>query len=446
MPTVTDMRHPRGLDFHQQRKVVMLRDDKNMSWEDIVDPDVGGVTNLQGKATCADVAKRAYQKFFKRGKIKAKYDYSKCGRKPWKLTPQVESYIVRKLHALRKKGICTSKTLQFLLAKEKALTVSDSAIRKFLTQNGYRWVPRSQKRKYTGPEMVVREKFAKRILRMSRADLRKELGLSIDGIVLAMPPTGVKLQPSLCLQIWMWAPRNRSGPKVGSHLFSLGQYLRFATSGRSTISHPTGDVARWNHCISGETHMWRKRNEAALPELAGDDPYVSQVPIERAVPLWGGISEGGCGPILFHRTKKCSVDEWIGAVKAGTVGALLRKLNPRTKDRPWRVLCDGEKFLHSKEARRAYQRHAISLWTLPPRSPDLNPIEKFWSWLRRELRRRDLQDYANKKVCLTKAKYIARVEQVLQTAKAQRVAANIAGGLKKVCKEVAEKGGAAAGS
>ena len=46
----------------------------------------------------------------------------------------------------------------------------------------------------------------------------------------------------------------------------------------------------------------------------------------------------------------------------------------------------------------------------------------------------------------TKAKYIARVEQVLQTAKAQRVAANIAGGLKKVCKEVAEKGGAAAGS
>ena len=74
MPTVTDMRHPRGLAFHQQRKVVMLRDDKNMSWEDIVDPDVGGVTNLQGKATCADVAKRAYQKFFKRGKIKAKYD------------------------------------------------------------------------------------------------------------------------------------------------------------------------------------------------------------------------------------------------------------------------------------------------------------------------------------------------------------------------------------
>ena len=84
--------------------------------------------------------------------------------------------------------------------------------------------------------------------------------------------------------------------------------------------------------------------------------------------------------------------------------------------------------------------------TIPPRSPDLNPIEKFWSWLRRELRRRDLQDYKNKKPCLTKTQYIGRVKQVLQTATAQRKAANIARGFRKVCKEVRDKGGAAARS
>ena len=99
------------------------------------------------------------------------------------------------------------------------------------------------------------------------------------------------------------------------------------------------------------------------------------------------------------------------------MGALLRKLNPKIKDRPWRVLCDGEIFLHSYEARAAYNR-----------------------------RRRDLEDYKNKKPCLGKAQYTDRVKQVLKTATAQQKAANIAAGFRSVCKEVVRKGGAAARS
>ena len=55
---------------------------------------------------------------------------------------------------------------------------------------------------------------------------------------------------------------------------------------------------------------------------------------------------------------------------------------------------------------------------------------KFWSWLRRELRNRDLSDYKQKKTCLTKAQYIVRVKDVLKTTKAQRVAARIAAGFR----------------
>ena len=97
----------------------------------------------------------------------------------------------------------------------------------------------------------------------------------------------------------------------------------------------------------------------------------------------------------------------------GLLGGLLRKPNPGIKERPWRVLSDGKKFLHSKAARSAYELRRVSLWKIPPRSPDLNPIEKFWSWLRKELRRRDLEDYKAKRPCLTKAQYIARVREVL---------------------------------
>ena len=79
-----------------------------------------------------------------------------------------------------------------------------------------------------------------------------------------------------------------------------------------------------------------------------------------------------------------------------------------------------------QSSKRARGGPSISLWKIPSRSPDLNPVEKFWSWLRRELRRRDLQDYRQKKACLTKAQYIARVRQVLGTEKAQQVAKRIA--------------------
>ena len=68
MPVVQDNRHPRGLDFNEQRKVVMLRDDKGMSWDDIVDPAKGGVVNRLGKPSCRDVVRRTYNKWFKRGK------------------------------------------------------------------------------------------------------------------------------------------------------------------------------------------------------------------------------------------------------------------------------------------------------------------------------------------------------------------------------------------
>ena len=57
-----------------------------------------------------------------------------------------------------------------------------------------------------------------------------------------------------------------------------------------------------------------------------------------------------------------------------------------------------------------------------------------------------MSDYKQKKTCLTKVQYIVRVKDVLKTTKAQRVAARIAAGFRKTCKEVDKKKGAAARS
>ena len=123
--------------------------------------------------------------------------------------------------------------------------------------------------------------------------------------------------------------------------------------------------------------------------------------------------------------------------------AALRQLRPHKRTKPWLILCDIEGFLTSKEAKKAHAEKGIALWQIPPRSPDLNPIEKFWGWLRREMRRRDLQDWNAKRPPLGRTAYRARLRAVLRSKKAQGVAGRLAAGLLNVCKEVLKKKGAA---
>ena len=98
---------------------------------------------------------------------------------------------------------------------------------------------------------------------------------------------------------------------------------------------------------------------------------------------------------------------------------------------------------HQHNSHPCHQRTKVRLWHIPARSPDLNPVENFWGWLRKELRRRDLADMVNRRPVLNKMAYRARDREVCRSAKAKHVAKNLAGGLRKVCKEVIEKEGAA---
>ena len=142
--------------------------------------------------------------------------------------------------------------------------------------------------------------------------------------------------------------------------------------------------------------MWRKRSEGNLPKLAGASDYLKQVPKERCIPLWGGLLEDGFAPILWYPGRKTNTEEWVQAIRTGKVAEALRFLNPRNKSGPWTILCDGESFLRAKAARVAYLAKKISLWDVPAKSPDLNPVEMFWGWLRRKLRLMGLADLRKK--------------------------------------------------
>ena len=168
--------------------------------------------------------------------------------------------------------------------------------------------------------------------------------------------------------------------------------------------------------------------------------------MKRALPIWGGISEDGFEPVLWHPTKKTNNQEWSAAVREGKLSTALRKLNPRQKSGPRRILCDNESFLRHKSCMEAYAKKRILIWDVPPKSPDLSPIEMFWGWVRRQLRLRDLDDLRRKRPLLGRMCYVKRVKALLQSQRAQRVAAQCARKLRSACIQVIKNQGAAAGN
>ena len=391
MPVVSYMQHPRGFDIPTQQRILVLRNAEKLTWPQIAER----VRNLEGKKPLPRLCANYYRKIHqKKGFCVSKYH--KCGpQKPYTVTKEVKKFLIKRLLSLRRSSWCTSLTLQHALAREMDVRISDGYIRKILQAKGYRWLPRRQKRLYSKKQREARVRFAQKVLHMTRNVLRASLSLTMDGTIVPMPP-----------------------------------------------SDPT---ERINFCRHGEECMWRKPSEAFKPSLSGKDDYHHQVPLSRAVPLWGGCSEGGFAVVTWHKGKKLTSEEWVAAVASGKLARAIRLVKPVKLNGPWVVLCDNEGFMKTKASTQACKVERVKLWHIPSRSPDLNPVERLWGWLKRKLRKMDLQDILQKRPVLGKTAYKARVRSVLASKKAQEIAATYARGFRKVCQTVVKKRGAASG-
>ena len=99
--------------------------------------------------------------------------------------------------------------------------------------------------------------------------------------------------------------------------------------------------------------------------------------------------------------------------------------------------------MRAKDVVKEYKKKNVVMWTVPSKSPDLNPIEKFWAYLRKKLRAMDLKDANAGRPVLGKTAYRARIARVVKTMTSQRVAKNIALSFRRACAEVVKKKGAA---
>ena len=383
-----------SLDYRNQRKVAVYRDVRKMAFRDIAKK----VKNLAGERPSHALCARVYNELDEDEGCRV-YKYGNCGRKAWKSSPQVENFLERTLLKLRKSTVCTSTSLQAVLMRGKGVKLDTSYIRKILRKRGYRWLPRCQKMKYSPEVAAARTRFAKEVAKMSAKALQGWLAFSMDGVILTIPP-----------------------------------------------KDPTD---RHNYCWEGVSNMWRKPGEAAHPELAGSDPYSKQVPLSQAIPLWGGIGPGGFAPVTYHKNKKLKAVDWERVLKKDGLGKAVRAVQRKRvpKSARLRVVCDNEGFLKSSLAKKLYRPNGVFLTHVPKRSPDLNPVEKYWAWLRKELQKKDLQDLKAGRPVLTKAAYRRRVQQLTQTKRSHEAAKKILIGLRGVCRTILKKGrGAASGT
>lgn len=183
MVRVSENVHPRGLDFSNQRKVVVLRDVYSKSFVDIAQE----VRNVAGGRPSPRTCCQYYQRFSTVAGWK-KSQYHQCGRRAWKLTADVRRFLLQRLKKLRQEGLCACKLLQTELARQKGICVEVSTVQKFLKSQGYKWLPRAQKRRYTAVHMRERKAFAHAVLSLGVCRLREKLSFSMDGCVLPLPP------------------------------------------------------------------------------------------------------------------------------------------------------------------------------------------------------------------------------------------------------------------
>ena len=91
MPVVSERVHPRGLDFHNQRRVMILRDVQGMILPAIAFKKVRNISG--GRHTARTVANTYWAFNAVRGC--RKYEHNKSGRPAWKMTAYVHAGVLR---------------------------------------------------------------------------------------------------------------------------------------------------------------------------------------------------------------------------------------------------------------------------------------------------------------------------------------------------------------
>ena len=199
MVLVSEVVHPKGLSVATCAHVAVRRDVHKESFLNIASK----VFNRRGHHPSKETVRVAYKAV--NGPAKAggkKYLYSRCGRKSWKVTKVVRSFLLKRLRALRTKTVCTATTLQRELLRDMGVKLDPSTIRKVLKKSGYKWLKRIVEQKENPNHGLVRrqDQWAVDLRVGVVGDFGASLEWREDGLTFA--PPGQKFLPFIRCVVW----------------------------------------------------------------------------------------------------------------------------------------------------------------------------------------------------------------------------------------------------
>lgn len=117
-----------------------------------------------------------------------------------------------------------------------------------------------------------------------------------------------------------------------------------------------------------KTHGWAVKGQKIWGEISGKH-------FDRESFVAGKCGQSILAPLCFKGT--CNTELFTMWVK----DFLVKELKPGQV-----VIMDNASFHKSPRIRTLIEAAGCSLIYLPPYSPDLNPIEHFWAWLKQKIR------------------------------------------------------------
>jgi len=139
------------------------------------------------------------------------------------------------------------------------------------------------------------------------------------------------------------------------------------------------DECSWDISKDGRQYITRRPDEKRCPECI-KSIYRSG---RFSIMIWGGLGWDWKSPLVFleklpERRGICS-KAYLDQVLTPVVFPLFDTLNES-----WILMEDGSK-VHKGKARLPRLEHGVRGFDWPPSSPDLNPMEKVWRWMKGEL-------------------------------------------------------------